>query len=110
MPLPGVNALKYAVIDTATLGDNTIVAAVTGKRLIVLTYTIVTGGAVALRWKSAANSLSGAMSFAANGGVAPAGTVEAPLLQTNPGEALVLNLGAAIQTSGHITYIEAGGF
>lgn len=104
----GTTALvpKFASIDVATAGDNTLVAAVTGKQLRVLSYALVAGGAVAVRWKSgAATNLSGAMSFAANGGVAPAWS-PVGLLQTVAGDALVLNLSAAVQVSGHLVYVE----
>jgi hypothetical protein len=109
MPLPGVHALKYVPIDTATSGDNELVAAVELKRIVVLTYTLVASGAVSVRWKSGASTnLSGAMAFAANGGVAPAGDVGCPQFQTAKGAALVLNVSAAVQVSGHVTYIEVG--
>lgn len=101
--------MPYASIDTATSGDNTIVAAASGRKIRVIAYTAIASGDVSIRWKSASTSLSGAMAVAANGGAAPSGAGESPsgyigLMETAPGEALILNLSAAIQVSGHITY------
>ena len=104
----GTTALtpKFASVDVATLGDNTLVTAVPAKQLRVLAYILVAAGAVAVRWKSgAATNLSGAMALAANGGIA-ATFVPVGLFQTVAGDALVLNLSAAVQVSGHLVYVE----
>ena len=46
---------QYAMIDVSTLGDNTIVAAVTGKKIRVLAVVLVAnGGANTIRFESAA--------------------------------------------------------
>jgi hypothetical protein len=97
-------ALQNAVIDTASSGDNTIVAADATKKIKVVSYSIVVSAAVSVRWKSGATSKSGAMAFAANGGIALAGNVNAPLFETAVNNALVLNLGSANQASGHVAY------
>lgn len=102
---------KFAAIAAASSGDNTIVAAVTGKRIKVISYVVVAAGAVTAKWKSGAGTdLSGAMSLAANGGVsmappgAPTGRRAGHLLQTASGAALVLNLGGAVSVAGHVSY------
>lgn len=101
--------MPFASVDTATSGDNTIVAAVPGRKIRLINYTVIASGDVSIRWKSASTNLSGAMALAANGGAAPSGSGQSPagfigVLETNSGEALVLNLGSAIQVSGHLTY------
>lgn len=102
--------MPFAKIDTATSGDNTIVAAIPNREIRVINYTTIASGDVAIRWKSGASTaLSGAMALAANGGAAPSGTGQSPsghigLFETAPGEALVLNLSAAVQVSGHLAY------
>ena len=103
--------MKYAKIDISASGANQIVAAVTGKKIRVLAYTIIAAGAVTAKWQTNSTDLSGAMSLAANGGAAPSVSVLAPggvygLFETAPGEALNLNLGGAVNVSGHLTYIE----
>lgn len=97
--------LGYAVIDHATSGDNEIVAAVTGKRIRVLSYTIVAAAAVTVRFESGAGgtALTGQMSFAANGG---ASTAFNPLglFETAQGAALNMELGGANSVDGHLRY------
>jgi hypothetical protein len=98
--------VKHAVISQNTAARNQIVAAVTGKRIVVLNYTVVATGAVAITWESGTTALSGVMSFAANGGASAPGTGESPVLTTARGEALNITSSGAVQISGHLTYIE----
>lgn len=94
-----------AVIDTTTSGDNTIVAADATRRIKVYAYDLVVAGSVSVRWKSgAATNLSGAKPFAANGGISKVGQPSAHLLETAVNQALVLNLSAAVQVSGELSY------
>ena len=101
---------KYAAISASASGDNTIVAAVAGQKIVLLSYLVIAAGDVSITWKSGAStSLSGAMALAANGGAAPSAGPLTPagvvgMLETAPGEALVLNLSAAVAVGGHITY------
>jgi len=97
---------KFAKIDFASSGDNTIVAAVGGKKIRVLQYLFIVVVAQTITWKSGASTaLSGVMSVDALSGVnsphCPLG-----LIETAVGEALVLNAGGSNQTSGHLVYIE----
>lgn len=98
---------KFFVINRATSGDGTaVVAAVPTKKIRVTQYTLVCAGSVTVTWKSAtAGPITGAMPFGASGGVS---TPEAPrgLFETVAGEGLVLNLGGAVQVSGHGQYVE----
>ena len=43
--------IKYAVIDNASSGDNTLVAAVTGKKIVILGCVMVAAGAVNVRFE-----------------------------------------------------------
>jgi hypothetical protein len=98
--------LLQASVSVASANANEIVAATAGKKIKVMSYVLVADGAVTASWKSATTVKSGAMSLAANGGVAvPAGTV--PILETAAGEALNLFLGGAVGVRGHITYYKA---
>jgi hypothetical protein len=95
--------VRRASIDTAASGDLTVVSAITGKRVVVVSYTLVSTAATSLpRWKSGANNISGALGLAANGAVSASS--DAGVLATNPGEALLLNNATATQVSGHVTY------
>jgi len=100
--------LAFAAIDVAASGDNTIVAADGTRKIKVLSYSLVADAAVAARWKSGAGTnLSGAMSLAANGGLADGGG-NAPatqwLFETAVNQALVLNLSGAIGARGRVVY------
>jgi hypothetical protein len=97
---------KFAVIAASSSGDNTVVAAVASKKIRVISYTVVAITAVNAKWKSGASTdKSGLLYCGATGGVAnpynPLG-----LLETASGEALVLNLSAAVAVGGHLTYVE----
>jgi hypothetical protein len=107
--------MKYAVVNASTSGENTIVAAVPNKRIRVLSYVIIAAGAVTVTWKSVNFStaslapISGPMALAANGGAAPSAGQSVPAgligqFETNQGEALTINLSAAVSVAGHITY------
>lgn len=99
--------IKFAIIDGAST-DNTVVAAVVGKKIRVLAYVLVVTGAATARWESGAGgtALSGQMSLAANGGVSapfnPAGWFE-----TAAGSLLNLEL-SANGADGHVVYQEIG--
>lgn len=102
--------MKYAVINASSSGSNTVIAAVTGKRIRVLSYVIVAAGDVTATWQSASTAISGGMALAANGGAAPSAGQATPggligQFETNQGEALNLNLSAAVSVAGHLTYI-----
>jgi hypothetical protein len=100
---PGV--LHHLPISTAASGDTTILAAVTGKRLLLLSYALVASGAVAVKFKSGSTDLSGAMALAANGSLT--GSLNKyGHVATAAGQALILNLGTGVQVSGHATVLE----
>lgn len=100
--------VKYAVIDAATSGDNTLVAAVTNKKIRVLSVFLVAAGTVNVRFESGASgtALTGQMNLIANTGF---------VLPYNPhgwfqsAESTLLNLelSGAISVDGALTYIEA---
>lgn len=99
--------VKYAAISGAASGDNTLVAAVSGKRIRVLSYQLVAANTVAIRFESGAGgtALSGVMTAAVSvpitGQFNPVGHFE-----TAAGALLNMELGGAVQVSGHITYQE----
>ena len=96
----------FAAINAAASGANTIVAADATKKIKVLSYVLVCDAAVTTTFKSASTAISGAMSFAANGGAAsPVGTPGGGwIMETAVNEALVLTLSAAVGARGHISY------
>lgn len=102
-----VAPIKYAVIDDASSPDNTIVTAVTGKRIVVVSYALVASAGVTVRFESGASgtALTGQMSLAANGGVS-SGFNPGGHFATVAGALLNLELGGAESVDGHLTYIE----
>ncbi len=96
----------YAIVDTASSGDNTIVAAVTSKKIVVLRWFIMaSGGANNVRWiDGTPTNLTGLMNLLANqpvsGSYCPVGH-----FATASGKLLKLNLSAATQVSGYIVYV-----
>jgi len=108
MTASGTPALvKYAVIDAATSGDNSIVAAVAGKKIRVVSGFAIGAGTVTARFESGASgtALTGQMSIAVNTGFVlpynPAGWFE-----TAVGAALNLELSAAVSVDGSLSYVE----
>jgi hypothetical protein len=95
---------QYAVISASSSGDNAIVAAVTGKRIRVLSYLLVANAAVNAKWRSATTDVTGLLYLAANGGAACA-FEGLGCFQTAVGEALNLNLSGAVAVGGHCTYL-----
>lgn len=103
----------FAVIDESTSGNNTLVSAVAGYRIRVLSYDFVVNGEVSVRFESGADgtALSGVMPFASKGqGKISVYTGSHGVFETAAGELLNMELSAAVQVSGHLTYtlIEAG--
>ncbi|MGH2359755.1 MAG: hypothetical protein ACRDGM_04325 [bacterium] len=100
-------SVKRAVIDHASSGDNTIVAAVANKKIRVLAVLLVAAGAVTVRFESGASgtALTGQMTMAANGGFVmpfnPAGWFE-----TAASVLLNLELGGAVSVDGVLLYEE----
>jgi hypothetical protein len=99
--------IKRAIVSGATSGDNTVVAAVTGKSIRVLQVQLVSITAVAVRFESAAGgtALTGVMSLGATG-VLSSGYCPVGHFQTAAGELLNMELGGAVQVSGWIVYQE----
>lgn len=108
----GLTALtpKFVAIAAATSGDNTILSAVSGKKIRVLamnfvlaaaTNVYVKDGAGTVLWAGSTNTAN----FAANGGIVlpfcPVGWFE-----TAAAQALVINLSAANKCGGSIVYVE----
>lgn len=98
--------VKHAVIDVTSSGNNVVVAAVPGKRILVMAYNYVSNGAVNVHWRSASTPISGPMYMdaASKGKVCPYNPKG--WCRTAVGEALNLNLSAAVAVGGEITYAE----
>lgn len=102
--------MKYAKIDVAGTGNETIIPAVAGKKFRVLDYLVTSAFNAVVQWKSnTGTALSGTMHIASNGNIVAVGGYPTPagmfgLFETNPGEPLVLDADKAC--GGHLTYQE----
>ena len=108
MTIGGVQATpKFVIIDCASSGDNTILAAVSSKKIRVLALFLVAAGTTTVRFESGAGgtALTGQMSLDVNTGFAlpfnPVGWFE-----TAATTLLNCELSAAISVDGCLTYIE----
>lgn len=98
---------KYAVIDAASSGDNTIIPAVASKNIRVLSCGLVASADVTVRFEDGAGgtALTGQMQLAANGGfVLPFNPVG--WFETSDNTLLNLELSAATSVGGCIQYVE----
>lgn len=100
-----IKTLKTASINVAGSGDNTIIALVAGRRLKVHMVVLNSTGTVNAKWKDgAAADLTGDMNFQAREGYTVAVTPPGWILATSAGNALILNLSAAIAVDGWVAY------
>lgn len=98
---------KFAVLDAASSGDNTLIAAVSGKKIRVLSVFLVAAGTVNVRFESGASgtALTGQMNLVANTGfVLPFNPVG--WFETAATTLLNLELSAAQSVDGSIVYVE----
>jgi hypothetical protein len=100
--------MATAAVAAAGIGDNTLVAAVAGKKIRVHAYELSASAAVNAKFKSGASTdLTGLMYAAAAGAFGDAqdrpGDTDG-LFETAAGQALVLNLSAAIAVGGWVDY------
>lgn len=98
---------KFAAINVAGSGDNTLVAAVASKKIRVLAFMAMAGGTVNVRLESGAagTALTGVMELLAQTGFVlpynPVGWCE-----TAVNTLLNLELSAAVNVDGVLTYVE----
>ena len=105
MSEPDVLDIKHTVIDHAVSGDNTIIAAVLGKRILVVSLFLVSAGIVLVRFESGASgtALTGQVSLVANTGFALNNNIYGWFV-TAKSTLLNLELSAAISVDGSISY------
>lgn len=102
--------MKYAKINATTVGSNAIVAAVTGKRILVLQYTATASTNLDAYFASNSTEITGPIylgshgtTMAAYGAMTPAGLVG--LFGTEIGESLNIVLSGSGNVGGHLTYM-----
>lgn len=96
---------KFATISTGVNGDNTIVSAVSGKKIRILSYMFISSGSVTATWQSNATNISGPMPLIASTGVS-AGYNPKGHFETLAGEDLQINQNSTAILGGHLIYVE----
>lgn len=102
--------IRAKTITASTSGNTEVVAAVTGKKIKVVAYELVASGDVNVKFQSATNDIDGSTLWylTLNGGVTkpvvPVNGQPIVYMQTNPGEALNVNLSASQAVSGSVLY------
>ena len=96
---------KHQVIDAASAGDNTVVRAIPGKRIVVTALYLVSTSANTLQFRTGTtgNDLTGGMALAANG-VLQAGYHPDGHFATVAGDLLNLRLSGGTSVDGWLTY------
>ncbi len=106
--LPGGADIKYAKIDVAaSSGDHTLVAAVSDKKILLLSCVMISAGAVNVAFEDGASgtALSGQMNLTTNSGfTAPFN--EGGWCITSTNTLLNLETSAAISVDGFLSYVE----
>lgn len=97
---------QFARIDADADGANTVVAAVSAKKIRVLGFALtVSAAANPLAIKSDTTVLA-EFDLGANGGIAYPGGDDAPAFETVAGEALVITNPVGVNTNGFLVYRE----
>ena len=98
--------MAIAAVAASASGNNQIVAAVTGKVIRVKRFALFQGVATAqnVKWRSGNNDLTGLMYGPLAVGRLAEDRSDEFLFDTNPGEALNLNLSAATAVGGYVIY------
>lgn len=97
--------VQSAAIDAASSGDNTIIAAVSGRKICVLGVAVVASAAVTVRFEDGAggSALTGQMQLGANGGFVLPQAMDC-WFETSAGALLNLELSGATSVDGVINY------
>jgi hypothetical protein len=98
---------KFVKISAASSGNNTVLAAVTSKKILVLSYTLVAITAVNVKFQDGAGGtdLTGLMTLA-TGIPVTANFCPVGHLKGSTATLLNLSLSGSVQVSGHMTYVE----
>ncbi len=100
----GTGVVNSAPVNVAGAGNNVGIAAVAGKRIVVLQGDLIAAGAVTVTLQSSGGAvLDGPFALAQNGGkIYPESTYGH--FATGIGEGLTINLNGAVQPGGHLVY------
>jgi len=100
MGLGSQSGIFRANFDEITAATHVIVAAVANKRIMVTNLVCIVGSGQTVIWQSGSTAISGEIPESYTTGDNDLG-----ILETAPGEALSIVASAAVQVTGHLTYV-----
>ncbi len=98
---------KYLAVDVNSSGDNTLIAAVSGKKILVIGCVLIAAGAVNIRFEdgTGGSPLTGVMNLTTNSGFTlPLGIPG--WFKTSTNTLLNLELSGAVAVAGTLVYAE----
>jgi len=95
-------SVLFAPINATASGDSQVVAAVSGRRIVVVAYAVVSSATVNIRFRSGTTDITGSMRVVEGGGIAHA--YDVGLFQTAVGQPLNINLSANATVGGYVVY------
>ena len=101
---PQQPSVKSMFVNASSLGATQVMAAQTSAKIRVISAALVATGATTVKFQSAATDISATFPLGANGGLVMSFN-EHGWFETNPGEALNVNLGTATATGVQLNYI-----
>jgi hypothetical protein len=99
-----VRSVQFATVVASASGATAVVAAQPGRKIVVVNLNLTVNGAVNVKFQSAANDITGLHYANAAGWRQSLPTSSVGWFSTNAGEALNINLSAAVAVGGHIAY------
>ena len=104
MPTAIGRSYNENALDFSTVGDNTIVAGVSGLNVRVHRIFFVVSGSVVVTFKDGSGALTGPMTFLANSTFVLDDTNTIPWFTTAVGTGFIINLSTSVQVSGRVYY------
>ena len=95
-------SVLFAQINATSSGDTQVVAAVSGRRIVVVAFAVIASATVNIRFRSGTTDITGSMRLVEGGGIAHA--YDAGLFQTATGQALNINLSTNATVGGYVVY------
>lgn len=102
--------VKFARVNATADGANELIAATTGKSIVVLGYAlnVNAAGVITLQDDAGTPVVHASFELVDGGGVSYAGSPECPAFKVAAGQALDVSNAAGVDTLGHITYVLVG--
>lgn len=103
--LPHDHLNVQRLVVSGSQGDNTLLAAVTGKRIRVIGGVLSANGTTAISFKSGTTAISGVIYMGGSGTAKVLPELISGYVETAAGEALVLNVVADVSAGGMLTVL-----